>query len=134
MSRKGGLTERWMGYTNPPLLRHGAWFVATLLSSTPGLAVCICTPAQKSLTYWLLAGLLALVMLVIVWTARRQVQEADQYSVMLPEIPDTPYRVTASFQVYDLRSREIVYRARSRAEALGWVERTLQLQPPSPNQ
>ncbi len=68
--------------------------------------------------------------LTIFWMARRQLREAGR--VQEPaQVPGSFYRVTANFQVYDLHNCEIVYRARSRAEALGWVERTLQLNPPS---
>ncbi len=106
--------------------------VSSLLYSTPSLAACNCTPAEKIRTYWFLAGLLLLVFLAIFWMMRRQVKEAGQNAPALPEMPHSPYRVTANFQIYDLRTREIVYRARSRSEALGWVERTLQLNPPAP--
>lgn len=74
--------------------------------------------------------LLALVGLAIFWMARKQLREAGRAQEPA-QVPGSFYRVTANFQVYDLRSREIVYRARSRAEALGWVERTLQLNPPA---
>ncbi len=104
----------------------------TLSLSSPGWAVCSCTAQQKVLTLVGVGVLLALVGLTIFWMVRRQLREAGQAQEPA-QVPGSFYRVTASFQVYDLRSREVVYRARSRAEALGWVERTLQLNPPFPN-
>lgn len=100
----------------------GLW---TLSLSTPAWAACNCTAQQKVLTLAGVGVLLALVGLTIFWMARRQLREAGQAQEPVQE-PGSFYHVTASFQVYDLRSREVVYRARSRAEALGWVERTLQ--------
>lgn len=119
-----------MPWRNPFFpLRMG--MVSSLLYSTPGLAACNCTRSEKILTYWFVAGLLLLAFLVIFWMMRKQVKEAGRNASALQEIPHSPYRVTANFQVYDLRTREVVYRARSRPEALGWVERTLQLNPPA---
>lgn len=105
----------------------------TLSLSTPAWAACSCTAQQKVLTLAGVSVLLALVGLTIFWMARKQLREAGRAQEPA-QVPGSFYRVTANFQVYDLRSREIAYRARSRAEALGWVERTLQLNPPSPSQ
>jgi len=109
------------------------WFVylQLLLLSTPGWAACNCTVQQKVLTFGLLGTLFGLVGLTIFWIVRRQLQEAGPALLKPAQVPGSFYRVTTSYQVYDLRTREIVYRAKSRSEALGWVERTLQLNPPA---
>lgn len=110
------------------------WFVSSAwtLSLSSGWA-CNCTVQQKVLTFGSLGILFGLVGLTIFWIARRQLRKAGR-AQQPAQVPGSFYHVTANFQVYDLRSREVVYRARSRAEALGWVERTLELNPPSSSQ
>lgn len=83
---------------------------------------CACTPQDRHAVFWAVAALLFLLLVVIVWVSNQN--RPKQLGV------PSGYRIQPiadSFVVFTSGSYQPLYQAHSYAEAVGFIERTIQI-------
>lgn len=93
-----------------------------------GFNHCACTPQDRQIVFQIVGALMGALALLMIWVNWRGWQNRRRLLRLVKESPFGYERSQSGYRVWDKRSGESTFQARSEAEAIGWIGRMSRLE------